>query len=157
MSKEIEEYKEENEVLVWDKLTEEEQAIVGEYLMNGFKRKQAYQKFRDYHKNEHSLAMSAQQFFTRPIIKQAIKQRQDYVLGNRDEMLNELLHDLRYNIFYREVEGEYTYKDRQKDIELLIKITGIDRAPKFKDDIKSTLTATQVVIDILGDERGYER
>lgn len=132
-----------------EQLTDEENEIIREYFANGFKKGAAYGAVRKY-KTKNSRNTQATKFFQRKKIRKEVEMIQDLILGSRMEMINKLAHDLTSNIFEREVVGDYTYKDRQRDMELLIKITGIDKAPKFKDDITPLARVEDIVINITG-------
>lgn len=128
------------------KLTQQDIEIIEEYFLNGFNKVRAYQKFRNNHSTGSSLRTASSQFWKRKAVVEYIEQRTNERIGNRTELINELLVDMKRRVFEQPIGEGYSYTNRQKDIELLLRISGIDKAPKFKEDIKSE--PTQIIVEI---------
>lgn len=123
--------------------------IIEEYFLNGFNKSKAFEKYnpREKYKNNHSFHQSVHTFFKREDVKAHIKEVMEGSIGSRAELIDELLYQLKENVFCRPTDASYSYADKQKDIQLLIKIAGIDKAPKFKDEIETTEDINIVLID----------
>lgn len=139
------------------KLTQQDIEIIEEYFLNGFNKVRAYQKFRNNHSSGSSLRTASSQFWKRKAVVEYIEQRTNERIGNRTELINELLVDMKRRVFEEPVGEGYSYTNRQKDIELLMRISGIDKAPKFKEDIKSFGLVEDIVINIIGSMEEEER
>lgn len=138
------------------KLTPQDMEIIEEYFLNGFNKAQAYKKFRPNHVSKNSLYSCSSGFWNRPEVKEYVNTRQNEIIGTREEVINELLVNLKEQVFEAEVGSEYTYQNRQKDIELMMKISGIDKAPKYKEDIKHRIEFESIVINIVDDNEPGE-
>ena len=125
--------------------------IVEEYFSNGFNKSKAFEKYnpKSNYKTIGAFYNSASAFFRRENIKELITERREFIIGEREELIDELLIKLKENVFCRETDEFYTHSNRQKDIELLMKISGINQAPKFKDEVKATEEV--ITINLLDD------
>ena len=133
------------------KLKEKDIAIIEEYFTNGFNKAAAFGKFNDKskYKTAHCFSQSVYRFFNKDDVKQYINELMNNTIGAREELINELLYTLKENVFIKPINEFYSYSDKQKDIQLLLKISGIDKAPKFKEEITDNTTIEVCIIDDL--------
>lgn len=131
-------------------LTEKERLIIDEYLHNGFNKTKAYSKYhnRDNYTSTKSLCNTALGFFKRPIVKEYINELMNSTIGDRETLINELLYKLKNDYFNRPIDSNYTQSDKNNDLKMLVKISGIDKAPKFKEDAISEKDNTEIVVHI---------
>ena len=116
------------------KLTNKDILVIEEYFLNGFNKSAAFAKYNpvEKYKNQQTFNQAVYQFFNRTTVKEYIDNTIESTIGDRTELINELLYSLKNNIFRKPIDEFYSYSNKQKDIELLIKISGIDKAPKFE-------------------------
>lgn len=130
-------------------LTVKDRMIIDEYLHNGFNKSKAYAKFHsesDY-SSPKSLYNTALKFFKRQKVKEYLNDLMDSTIGDRETLINELLYKLKDDYFNRPTDSTYTQSDRNNDLKMLVKISGIDKAPKFKDEV--TPTDREIVVTIV--------
>ena len=113
-------------------LKEVDYLIIEEYFLNGFNKPKAFKKYKNNYKTQNSFNNANCLFWQKQEVKDEIKRRLDMTLGEREELIDELLFSLKDRVFNKEVDEFYSYSNKQKDIDLLIKISGIDKAPKFE-------------------------
>lgn len=119
-------------------LTQQDIEIIETYFTNGFNKTQAYAAHRTHKTSTYnSITAASSRFWKRAAVKEYIDNKLNETIGERNELINELLTDLKKRIFEQEIGVNYTYTNRQKDIEILLKISGIDKAPKYINDIKN--------------------
>jgi phage terminase small subunit len=130
-------------------LTVRERMIVDEYLHNGFNKTKAYKKYHsDFeYKNANSLTSTANKFFNRPKVKEYLNSLMDSAIGDRETLINELLYKLKDDYFNRPSDSSYTQTDRNNDLKMLVKISGIDKAPKFKDEAIPNEKEIHIIIE----------
>lgn len=130
-------------------LSAKDRMIVDEYLHNGFNKTKAYQKFHSDKKyaSQQSLTNTALMFFKRPKVKEYLNELMDSTIGDRETLINELLYKLKDDYFNRPTDSNYTQSDKNNDLKMLVKISGIDKAPKFKDE--AIPTDKEIIISIV--------
>lgn len=136
-------------VLAKGDLTAKDRMIIDEYLHNGFNKTKAYAKFHsesDY-SSQKSLSNTALKFFKRPKVKEYLNDLIDSTIGDRETLINELLYKLKDDYFNRPTDSTYTQSDRNNDLKMLVRISGIDKAPKFKDEVIPT--DNQIIVQIV--------
>lgn len=117
-------------------LNKKDMDIIEEYFANGYNKSKAFEKYnpKSNYKSIGAFYNSASAFFRRENVKALIRERRELALGEREELIDELLIKLKENVFLKEVDEFYTYSNKQKDIELLMKVSGINRTPKYKEE-----------------------
>lgn len=120
--------------------------IIEEYFLNGFNKLRAFEKFRNNYKTRNSLINANCLFWQREEIKQEVNKRLDLIIGEREELINQLLYSLKERVFLKEIDDNYSFSNKQKDIELLIKVSGIDKTPKYQPQ-QENMTVDVVIIE----------
>lgn len=130
-------------------LREVDYKIIEEYFINGFNKRQAYLKYYNKHKTKNSEYASTSSFWAREEVKEFIKQRQEEALGDREQLINEILTQLKSAYFEKPLNAEegYLYREKQRDLELFIKVSGFDKKPKYAEAEAQDTTITVNLIE----------
>lgn len=129
------------------KLREQDLMIISEYFLNGFNKTRAFEKYRNNYKTKSSLANASCLFWQREEVKAEVKRLFDFSFGEREEMINELLYQLKERVLEKAIDENYSYSHKQKDIDLLIKISGIDKKPKYDKELNENITFDVILIE----------
>ena len=101
------------------KLTKKDILIVEEYLSNGFNKSKSYQTQYPNHTKK-SIGTESSRFFKQPHIREYVEQRLEEEIESKKTLTNKLLSSLDFDCFDREVDEEFTWKEKQNSQKMLI-------------------------------------
>ena len=102
-------------------LTKKEMLIVEEYLYNGFSKVKSY-KTQFPHLKPTSLRSESYKFFNKPHIKEYVESRVEELMGSSKQLTNKMLINLEYDCFEREVDEEFSWREKQNSQKLMISL-----------------------------------
>ena len=114
------------------KLTKKDILIVEEFLSNGFNKSKSFATQYPNHTKK-SIGTESSRFFKQPHIKEYVEQRLEEQLESKKMITNKLLSSLDYDCFERELDEEFTWKEKQNSQKLLmglLKQMDFDEKPK---------------------------
>ena len=117
------------------KITEKEMLIVEEYLYNGFSKVKSY-KTQYPNLKPTSLRSESYKFFNKPHIKEYVEKRVEELMENAKQLTNKMLINLEYDCFEREVDENFTWKEKQNSQKMMIgllKQLDINEKPREED------------------------
>lgn len=114
--------------------TKKEKLIVEEYLYNGFSKVKAY-KTQYPNLKPTSLRTEAYKFFNKPHIKEYAESRVEDIMESSKQLTNKMLINLEYDCFERDVDEEFSWREKQNSQKLMISLLkGLDKDGNLKED-----------------------
>ena len=109
--------------------------IVEEYLVNGFNKTQSY-KVGYPNQSYSSLRVESCKFFKREDVKEYVEEKIREQVEGVKTLTNKMLINLEYDVFEREVDENFTWKEKQNSQKMMIgllKQLDINEKPREED------------------------
>lgn len=117
------------------KITKKEMLIVEEYLYNGFSKVKSY-KTQYPNLKPTSLRSESYKFFNKPHIKEYVEKRVEELMENAKQLTNKMLINLEYDCFEREIDEEFSWREKQNSQKLMISLLKeLDLSEKPKEEV----------------------
>ena len=100
-------------------LNQKEMLIVEEYLVNGFNKTQSY-KVGYPNQSYSSLRVESCKFFKREDVKEYVEEKIREQVEGVKTLTNKMLINLEYDVFEREVDENFTWKEKQNSQKMMI-------------------------------------
>ena len=116
-------------------LNQKEMLIVEEYLVNGFNKTQSY-KVGYPNQSYSSLRVESCKFFKREDVKEYVEKKIREQVEGVKTLTNKMLINLEYDVFEREVDENFTWKEKQNSQKMMIgllKQLDINEKPREED------------------------
>lgn len=116
-------------------LNQKEMLIVEEYLVNGFNKTQSY-KVGYPNQSYSSLRVESCKFFKREDVKEYVEEKIREQVEGVKTLTNKMLINLEYDVFEREVDENFTWKEKQNSQKMMIgllKQLDINEKPREED------------------------
>lgn len=93
--------------------------IIEEYFINGFNKKLAFQKYHP-NQNDASARTESSRFFRKQEVKEYVDNRMNDSITDAKTLTNKLLYNLEYDSFDRDIDYDFTWKEKQASQKMLI-------------------------------------
>ena len=116
-------------------LNQKEMLIVEEYLVNGFNKTQSY-KVGYPNQSYSSLRVESCKFFKREDVKEYVEEKIREQVEGVKTLTNKMLINLEYDVFEREVDEEFSWREKQNSQKLMISLLKeLDLSEKPKEEV----------------------